>query len=119
MMPEMPMKAGLEGKLTSLRQRTEMTWEPKIRARVLAFLTGQRKAIAAKVTDQAAHLAKAPKDFDSWWNGSHWDRRLRDALLAEEEEMAVGVRAQVAKTLTPRQGRPARHADRVRSHPSR
>lgn len=101
LLPEAPVKASVDDKLTTLRSKIEVTWEPRLRRTVSAFLDKQRTAIVARVKDKAAHLAAEPKDSSAWWNGARWDRELRDALLADEEQLAIGVRARVAKTLTP------------------
>lgn len=86
----------VKASLPALRERTQVTWEPKIRKSVSAFLAKQREFVIGR----AAHLLAKPKET-AWWNAARWDRELRDALLEDEAKMAAGVRAQVAKTLSP------------------
>lgn len=74
--------------LETLRQRTEVTWEPRLRKIVSAVLTEQRGAIASRIEAKHAHLSKKPTDTAVWWNSDKERKRLEDALEPVVLELA-------------------------------
>ena len=86
-------KADLSKPLLGLRQRTEVTWEPKIRRVIAAVLDDQRRL----VLDKLEHTAR--KNDLSWWNETREQRRFMDRLDPLLEQLAAEVAAETTKTV--------------------
>lgn len=77
-----PTGAPAEGKagFDSLRRRTEIAWEPRLRKTIAAVLSKQRDEAASRAKTNHAHLMKRPKDVSVVWNVAREEKRLREAL---------------------------------------
>ena len=66
--------------LQTLRQRMEITWQPRIRKVVLAVLSEQRDELAGRIESKHGHLSRKPTDTAVWWNSEKERKRLREAV---------------------------------------
>ncbi len=79
--------------LETLRHRTEISWEPRIRAKVSEVLHAQRTEVAARIAAKHAHLVSKPTDVRVWWNTEAERQRLQLAL----EPLVLAMAAEVAR----------------------
>ena len=84
-------KADLTKPLLGLRQRTETTWEPKVR-RVVASVLGEQQRLVSSKLEHALR-----KNDLSWWNADREQRRFMTALEPLLTEMAGEVADQTRK----------------------
>ena len=87
------MPGGKASPLQTLRHRTEITWEPRIRKVVLATLKEQGRELASRIRDKHSHLMAQPSDARVWWNTNREQKRLQDAL----EPLVLKMAAEVAQ----------------------
>lgn len=109
----MPDQMGSPAKTTALetlRKRIEVTWEPKIRAKVAEVLSAQREEIAGRVFSKHAHLVRKPTDTAVWWNSEGERQRLSHALepviLSMARDVARRAEEKVPRALRPQKATP-------------
>jgi SPP1 gp7 family putative phage head morphogenesis protein len=100
-------KADLTKPLLGLRQRTETTWEPKMRRVVNRVLREQQQMVAGK-------LEHAVRKHDlAWWNAKREDRRFMDALDPVIAELARHVAEQTQRLAKKPEGKADTFLERV------
>lgn len=102
-------KADLRKPLLGLRAKTEVEWEPKVRAVVQRILGEQRKYIAGR----SEHIARKPSDVTSWWNEAREHRRFMTALEPTILDLARDVANQTTQTIKKPEGKADTWLERV------
>lgn len=96
--------------LETLRKRVEVTWEPKIRAKIIEVLNAQKDEVSGRVFAKHSHLVAKPTDTAMWWNSDKERQRLAHALeptvLAMAREVARRAEDKVPRDLRPSKATP-------------
>jgi uncharacterized protein with gpF-like domain len=100
-------KADLTKPLLGLRQRTETTWEPRIRRAVARVLGEQQRLVTSKL----AHALRKNNDL-TWWNETREAKRFTDALEPLLAEMASDV-AEQTRSLAKKEAKADTFLDQV------
>ena len=87
----------MPGKASFSRKTVTMTWEPRIREAVAAYLSEQRATIAKRVRERGSHLAAKPSDTSVWWNAKRADEALADILGSLEAALASTVATKIKR----------------------
>lgn len=83
-----------------LRAKVEATTTPKLRSAVAKFLDEQKREIVAKLRAHASHIAKEPKEWQTWFGRPEkWDRKLAEALRPHLAKMATVVSDHIATAM--------------------
>jgi SPP1 gp7 family putative phage head morphogenesis protein len=110
-----PRIAPLHAALVSLRSRIESAKTPIIKRSVHNVLEDQKREIAKRLRENAAHVAHDPADAQTWFPAKQFDAQLARALAPHLDVMASSVNAQINDVLPAKPGKaaPAGAVERV------
>jgi hypothetical protein len=74
--------------LRGLRRSIDARWTPTIRRSVQDALRQQAAAVAARIRERGAHLARKPSDSTVWWNAKREDERMTRAIAPHATTLA-------------------------------
>lgn len=94
-----PQKASADRPFLGLRSKVETRFTPSIRKSVSGVLSEQASAVASRIREKGAAVARKPKDWTIWWNAKQEDERLAKVLRNGSTGIATTVARSVADLL--------------------
>jgi phage portal protein BeeE len=85
--------------LLGLRQRSAVSWEPKLRRTAAQLLNEMRDELAKRVEDKHGHLVAKPKDTHAWFDDEYWINKLAEGILGAETDLAADVSKRIDRAL--------------------
>jgi phage portal protein BeeE len=85
--------------IDSLRRRTELRWEPRIRRTMRDVLIAQRSDVADRIVEKHAHLTSRPRDVEKVWDSARERKRMSDALDPLVQAMTREVAIEAGKRI--------------------